>query len=233
MVAVQIRLGVAIVYKVRICFEKQGYSKYISNLDLMRLFQRVFKIAKVDIAYSQGFNPHQKISISNPLPIGISGSEEYMDIQVNSVPDYRNIVKSLNGVLPDGIKVLWASEPKEDLNLIKFADYSVEFGVVNKLDNFTEYVNALKEKDDIVVSKKSKKGIINVDIKPHIFSFEIIEGDGYVFKLHMLLETSDKFNLKPTAVIDAFKKYIPGFVIDYYIINRNALLKENMSKIDR
>lgn len=231
--AVQIRLEVVIVFKVRLCFSKGGLSKYISNLDLMRMFQRVFRISGVDIAYSQGFNPHQKISISNPLPIGVSGSEEYMDIQLNSIPDYNKIVKDMNDILPKGIKILWAAEPNDNLNEIKFAEYFVEFGVVNKLPEFKEYINALAVKKDIVVSKKSKKGISNTDIKPYIHKLEILEDDGYIFKLKLLLEASTEFNLKATSVLDAFKKYIPGFQLDYYIINRNSLLKENMSKIDR
>ena len=220
-------------FKVRLSFSKQGYAKYVSNLDLMRMFQRVFKIANVDIAYSQGFNPHQKISISNPLPIGVTGSEEYIDIQTNSVPDYDKMVSDINEILPPDIRILWAAEPKDNLNEIKMAEYDVKFTVLHKLPDFEEYVDALKVKDDIVVSKKTKRGISNVDIKPYIHNLEILESDGYEFKLKMLLETSDVSNLKATTVLDAFKKYIPNFELDYYVINRNALYKKNMTKINR
>lgn len=200
---------------------------------MMRMFQRVFKIAKIDIAYSQGFNPHQKLSISNPLPIGVTGSEEFLEIQVNSQPDYDKMVASLNEALPKDIRVLWAAEPKGSLNDIKKSEYSIEFGVLQKIANFTEYIEALKVKDDIVVAKKTKKGISNVDIKPHIHSVNVEYEDGYVFKLKMVLSTSEECNLKATTVLDAFKKYIPNFEIDYYIINRDALYKQNMTKIDR
>lgn len=220
-------------YKVRVCFEKQSYAKYVSNLDMMRMFQRVFKIAKVDIAYSQGFNPHQKLSIANPLPIGVTGSGEFLEIQVNSEPDYEKLVKDLNQALPEDIKVLWAEEPKTPLSEIKISEYSVEVGVLQKIDNFSDYIKALEVKEDIVVAKKTKKGISNVDIKPHIHKIEIEYGDGYVFKMKMLLSTSEECNLKATTVLDAFKKYIPNFEIDYYIINRDGFYKQNMMKFER
>ena len=66
--------------KVRVKFRKYGPVRFIGHLDVMRFFQKAIRRAEIDIAYSQGFNPHQKLSISNPLPIGVTGSEEFLEI---------------------------------------------------------------------------------------------------------------------------------------------------------
>ena len=99
--------------------------------------------------------------------------------------------------------------------------YSVEIGVKNKLPQFSEYITALKNKEDIVVAKRTKKGISNTDIKPAIYKMELTYDDGFVFRFDMTLSVGEKMNLKVTSVLDAFKKYIPDFELDYYLVNRN------------
>ena len=210
-------------YKIKITFSKQGYTKYISHLDLMRMFQRVFKIAGIDIAYSQGFNPHPKMSISHPLPVGVTGSCEYMEISLNSEPDFEDIKNRLNSKLPEGFEVICVEAADGRLSEIDRASYSVEIGVKSELPEFADYVDALKNKEDIVVAKRTKKGISNTDIQPAIYKMELIYADNKVFKFDMTLSVGEKMNLKVTSVLDAFKKYIPGFELDYYIINRNRL----------
>ena len=51
--------------KVRIKFAKYGVMKYIGHLDIMRYFQKSMRRAKVDIAYTSGFSPHQIMSFAS------------------------------------------------------------------------------------------------------------------------------------------------------------------------
>ena len=68
--------------KIRIKFSKQGAMKFIGHLDTMRYFQKVMRRADVDIRYSEGFSPHQIMSFAAPLGVGLTGSGEYLDIQI-------------------------------------------------------------------------------------------------------------------------------------------------------
>ncbi len=210
-------------YKVRLSFSKKEFAKYISHLDLMKLFQRVFKIADVDISYSSGFNPHPKMSIGNPLPLGVTGDCEFMDISVDSEPDYKKITESLNKVLPEGIKILKSYEPVKPLNIIKKSEYTIELYLKEEISNFMEYVEALKKKDDIVISKKTKSGISNVDIKPFIYRLDILSIENKKIVIKTVLSTGEPMNLKASSLIDACKKYIPGFDYEYCNINRDAM----------
>ena len=219
-------------YKVRLSFYKKGYAKFISHLDLMRMFQRIFRIADVDVTFSQGFNPHPKMSIAHPLPVGVTSNEEYLDIQVDSKPDYEELVNRINNAMPHDIKIIRAWEPIEPMNLLCLSKYTVNFSLEKKIDYFQDYINALKKKEDIVIAKKTKKGTSNVDIKPWIKSFDVISSDGINFTINMLLSTGEQANLKASSVLDALVKYIPDFKIMYCDINRDCIMKENMTKID-
>ena len=70
--------------KIRIRFSKQGPIKFVGHLDMVRYFQKVMRRANVDIVYSQGFSPHQKMSFASPLSVGVTSQGEYFDIEVNS-----------------------------------------------------------------------------------------------------------------------------------------------------
>ena len=229
-VAVLLCLEVAVVFKVRVAFEKKEFSKYISHLDLMKLFQRVFKIAEIDITYSSGFNPHPKMSIGNPLPLGVTGDCEFMDIVVNSEPDFDKIASSMNKVLPEGIRVIRCYTPELPMNVIKKSEYTIELHLKEKINNFEDYVEALKKKDDIVISKKTKSGISNVDIKPFIYKFDVLRSEDKFIVINTILATGEPMNLKASSLIDACIKYIPGFEMEYCNINRNAMYDKDNNK---
>ena len=55
--------------KLRLLFTKEAQASYISHLDTMRTFQRVFPRAELHLKHSNGFHPHPIISIVLPLPV--------------------------------------------------------------------------------------------------------------------------------------------------------------------
>lgn len=219
-------------HKVRLSFYKKDYAKFVSHLDLMKMFQRVFRIAGVDVTFSQGFNPHPKMSIAYPLPVGVTSEEEYLDLQVDSKPDYEKLVEQINSAMPKDIKIIKAWEPKENLNLICFAKYNVKVTLEKELENLISLVNEFCNRNEIVIDKKTKKGISATDIKAMIKEIKILNVNGLEADFEFVLSIGEKANLKATGVIDAMEKYIPDFNVMYSDIERDGIFKENMTKID-
>ena len=96
--------------KLRAIFSKRGDMRFISHLDLMRLFQRASRRAGLPVAVTKGFSPHLKISINRALKLGLeSPSEEavfYMDGKIDPV----FFTKAINDKLPQGVEVNKAEE---------------------------------------------------------------------------------------------------------------------------
>ncbi|MBE6036505.1 MAG: DUF2344 domain-containing protein [Clostridiales bacterium] len=88
-------------------FSKEGNLRFISHLDLMRLFQRAFKRARYNIKYSSGFNPHPKMCFAQPLSLGYAGLREYLDFEVDPAHplDPAAVPAELNALLPPGVAV--------------------------------------------------------------------------------------------------------------------------------
>ncbi len=219
-------------YKVRICFSKTGYSKYVSHLDLMKTLQRTFRRGGIDISYSQGFNPHPVMSIAHPLPLGVEGLNEYMDISVDSKPDFEVLKIKMNNALPDDIRVHSVSDVTKPLNVLVRAEYTAIVNLKNPIENMDDLLKEFMARETVVVEKKTKRGISDTDIRPMIFSLDILEVNNCEIKLKFVLANGEPANLKAVTFLEAIEKYTEGFNIDYYSIVRNNLYDVNMNKLN-
>jgi radical SAM-linked protein len=75
----------------------------------MRVFQRAIRRAKLPIAYSQGFNPHMKISWGPALKVGQASGNESAVLQLESLIKPQELMQKLNQNLPQGIEILAAN----------------------------------------------------------------------------------------------------------------------------
>lgn len=92
--------------RIRIKYRKGEEVRFLSHRDLMRAVQRAIRRADLPVAYSQGFNPHMKISWGNALKVGATSEEEFAELQFDgwSKPDEVKI--RLNRQLPKGLAIL-------------------------------------------------------------------------------------------------------------------------------
>ena len=92
--------------KLEVMFCKKGRLKYISHLDIVRLFQRTIRRAGLPVTLSQGFTPHYKIGFSNALKLGVESEGELAVFSIDNWMDPEEFKNRMNEKLPEGIKVL-------------------------------------------------------------------------------------------------------------------------------
>ena len=80
--------------------------RYISHLDLMRLFMRALRRAELPIKMTEGFSPHPKLSIKRALKLGIESEKEEAVICLTEEISPAEFSKRLNKQLPEGIEVI-------------------------------------------------------------------------------------------------------------------------------
>jgi radical SAM-linked protein len=91
--------------KLRIRFSRGAALKYISHLDIIRLWHRAFRRAGLDVAYSEGFNPHPRIHIAAPLPLGVTAGSELMDVVFAREYLPHSVLHAVNPQLPAGMAI--------------------------------------------------------------------------------------------------------------------------------
>ena len=89
----------------RVEYEKEGLARFTSHLDLVRIFDRAIRVAKVPIAYTQGFNRHAKIAYGPPLTLGATSRAEYFDLDLAQACPWTTVL-AMNEVLPEGLRII-------------------------------------------------------------------------------------------------------------------------------
>ena len=89
-------------------FSKTGDLKFVSHLDLVRLFQRASRRADLPVSFTQGFSPRMKISINRALKLGVESQSEEATFYLERVIQGDHFVKAINEKLPDGVRILRA-----------------------------------------------------------------------------------------------------------------------------
>jgi len=98
------------VRRLRIIFSKGEEVRYISHLDTMRTWERIFRRAGVGLAYSQGFAPHPRLVFAAPLAVGVTSTAEILDVYMEEVADLASLRQRVAAALPPGIGILDAEE---------------------------------------------------------------------------------------------------------------------------
>ena len=94
--------------QVQLKYRKGDEIKYISHRDLMRVMQRAIRRAEIPMAYSQGFNPHMKISWGQALKLGKTSESELVTLQLAAPMPPQDVMARLNSELPQGLEILEA-----------------------------------------------------------------------------------------------------------------------------
>ena len=203
--------------KLRIKYTKTGVLRFIGHLDVMRLFQKAIRRAKLDVSYSKGFSPHQIISFAAPMPLGMTSEGEYFDGEFDSVTTTKDMMDRLNSTLPDGVKVLDIVKVPEDakpsMSVVSASDYYIyknDESVHNFLPDLQAKINDFMSQNSINIMKKTKTKEEMADIKPAIYSLSVMD-DG----LYMLLASGSIYNLKPELVVAALCEFA-GLEYDRY-----------------
>lgn len=212
---------------VRIWFSKQGRIKYVSHLDIMRCMTRAVRRADIPLWYTEGFNPHPYLNFLQPMPLGVEGLNEPLDIRIEGEITDEKIMENLNRVLPVGIKVTKVTEPYMKPNDLAFAEYEIYF---EKEDKLTEKLTVAMESGELVCEKMGKvngrKRIKEVNVSENIRKYSLSENEESVV-MNVILPGGNTKNVNPMNLLDAINRYYNSDIVPLNIV-RLGLLDENL-----
>jgi len=193
---------------IRVKYKKEDEMIFISHLDLQRLLQRAFRRAKINLSYSEGFNPHPKMSYGNALALGVESQGEYVDIEIEDDIEVDEFLERINNQLPEGIKFIKGQEidPKTPSlsSVIVYGEYIFNIDLDTPLSK--EFVKSrvlnFVKSEEIIVAKTNKKGRkVEVDIRPLIKNFDLVSLDDKKVTFESTIATGSKANLNINILI--------------------------------
>lgn len=231
--------------KARIKFSKTGSMRFIGHLDVMRYFQKAFRRADIHMSYSQGFSPHQLMSFTSPLGIGLSSDAEYLDIVLEDSDASDVMVERINEVMNDEIRVLGFTklneETKPSMSVLAACDYMIAVkpereSVFSEGILTNDLLDKFLSREHIEIIKKTKRSEKLVDIKENIYhaatdmkTFSSLTGkdygelsidtDYYKPVLYCQLTAGSIVNIKPELLMEAICYYmdVPFDILDFQI----------------
>ncbi len=151
----------------RVSYQKVGPLRFISHLDLQKVWIRVLLRAKMPLAYTQGFHPSPKMATAWPLPLGWDGRNELIDLWFKQEAFDQNedwterLITHLNQKSPGGL-IINSIEPVELFSpaittLIQSADYQVKLPIDTDTALLAEKAQEFLSKDTVLRSRRNKE----------------------------------------------------------------------------
>ncbi|MBR2591009.1 MAG: TIGR03936 family radical SAM-associated protein [Clostridia bacterium] len=182
--------------EVRLEYTKLGNTKYISHLDLNRVFFRAVRRAEIPLWFTEGYNPKPYFKYAQSLPLGVESECECVDIRLTD-DNYSNslLKEKLNAVLPEGIRILRVHEPKMKANDIYAAVYEIAYEVEHP-ESVIKKMDTVLSGDALYVTKKvkhgRKKSDEDVDILPNVITYAFEQKENIL--LLKILATAEQNN---------------------------------------
>ena len=191
--------------RLRLAYTKKDEAKYIAHLDLSRVFERALRRAGIPVAYSEGFNPHPKISFGSALAVGVEGECEYVDIELRQEMEIGEVVGRLHEQLPMGIRLLEGQVlvpgAKALTAVLNRASYTMRIPMALPItpERLAEAIRAWLERKQVTYAKFNKKGQVEKDIRPWVKKLTgEIRGEDILLDLEV--EVGNQGSVRPEEV---------------------------------
>jgi len=215
------------VNKVRLLYCKTGKAKYISHLDFMATMRRALLRAGLELKYSEGFNPHPYMSVALPLPVGNSSTCELMDIGIalDKLPD--GLPNLINGFLPEGLNIMEVYNSERKFSNISWVQISgLLYYDAGELSDAVTGLTDIFSKESMVVSKKTKRGVSDIDIAPFIREV-CFTNEGKRIEMSALISAQNP-SISPENLMSVIQDGSETLVPDFYDFTRTAIFDKDM-----
>ena len=217
-------------YKYRLKVTKLGILRYFSHLDWQNTFLKSILRSGLNVAFTQGFNPTPKVSMGIALPLFLESDAELVDVDLLDNISCEEFKEALEKTLPEGCKIVSIRPLKVGEKAIdhtaQWAEYQVS--LIKKddcnLDKFMLNCNQVLSSEEILLTKKNKKGLLKTsNIKPSIQSYRFENGN-----LYIILKAGQGSEIPAVRVDDLMKLISDGTIFD---IKRLRFFDENLMEL--
>lgn len=220
--------------KIQYQFKRSTPLRFLSHLDQQRLFQRAFRRANMPVEYSQGFNPHPRMSFALAMSVGLTSDGEYGEVIVSEDIDVETFISRMNKVLPNGLEIVSAKICGEGVGSLSAAlsksVYRIRIKVIPETDlaALAKAIQSYLALPQILIQKRNKKGkYVEKDIRPFIESIAVFaDPDTDKVNIKMTLIYIEQQCVKPEQILESINNQNSAvFLIDPTIeIHREKLL---------
>ncbi len=211
--------------RLRIRFSRGEVIKFISHLDIMRLWERALRRAQMPLAYSEGFSPHPRISLAAPLPVGVTSEAELMDIFVAKMVSPHWFTSGVVQQLPPGIEILGVYQVAPTMpslqSQVRYSEYRVEVESERETKEIESAIASLLSLEHLPWHHRRDTGQRDYDLRALIDDLRLVEWHPPYCAVEMRLRCDSSGSGRPEQVALAL-----GFTSYPKSIHRTKLILE-------
>jgi len=193
--------------RLRLKFSRGEELKFLSHLDLMRLWERALRRAGLPLAYSEGFTPHPQIALAAPLSVGVTSQAELMDVVLSRWLPPQSFMAQIGEQLPKGIALLevWPVGPKTPSlqSQVRFVEYRVEVETEKNVQEVELALQSLLSAEELPWHHLRDTGARYYDLRSLIDDLWLIDCHDSMCVLGMRLRCDEKGTGRPEQVAKA------------------------------
>ncbi len=187
----------------RVLYGKTEPLRYTGMLDIQSIWERLFRRAHLELAYSQGFHPKPRIQQAAPLPLGFLSSYEILDFWLEGTGVIPEITERIRQHTHPGLDIQYVEEVDLVAPVLQSRLESASY-LVTPLVEFDRLLikaridNLLKEK----LITRTRRGK-DYDLRPLIQSLRLPESQDDQDNLEMVLAAREGATGRPEEVLSA------------------------------
>ena len=190
---------------IRITFGVEWPVCFASVLDLGRLWERLLRRAGLPLAYSQGYNPHPRLTFGMALPVGYTSECELADVLLAERLDLEDVRRRVEEQCPPGLRILGAEElplgAPSPQSTMREAEYVVRLRGSVPGDTLLEAIRTLLERPRIPRQRLRKGRQREYDLRPLIHAATCAIGPDGEPLLHLRLACGADGAGRPEEVV--------------------------------
>ncbi|MBQ9442261.1 MAG: TIGR03960 family B12-binding radical SAM protein, partial [Selenomonadaceae bacterium] len=211
---------------------------FLSHLEYMNVFMSALLRSKLPAAYSEGFNPHLKVSFATALGVGVTSDCEYVDFVLSEKISDAEVMKKFNEQLPRGMEILRLKKISGKvpalMSAVDFSRYEVSVPCEENFDTVAEIVKKFNDAKEILFTRITPKKMREIEIKKYLAErLKLIDKvDGEII-LKFGIKITTEGSLKPSEILKVLsEKFGLQIKITDAKINRTALLSRGRNLLD-
>ena len=153
--------------RLRIRFSKRGDLRWISHRDLARVWERLLRRAKLELAFSEGFHPKPKINFPSALALGVEALDEIVELEVLGTIDVAKAETDIRAETPDGMTILSIESPDYGLGKARVSAASYNVTIPDEhFEGLAERIEQLLTQETIEIEREKRTVTCRTD-DPH------------------------------------------------------------------
>ena len=204
----------------------------LSHLDYMNVFMRALLRSKLPAAWSEGFNPHLKVSFASALSLGVTSDCEYVDFELTAPIDEPEVLQRLNAQLPKGMEILRLKKLRGKvqpvMSLVDLSRYEVRLPFDKKyFDAAQNSIKNFNATPEIKFTRITPKKTRELEIKKYVAEPIKIALFGEEIMINLAIRITATGSVKPSEILQILHERF-NFPVDVANarINRTALLSK-------